>query len=197
MNKVINSSTALVELLHGHTAEEWVGILALPLPSPLNPRAVNKRELWAKRSGWRRGREAGVARAWKTRNIKAFRVRREGGISRERCELQREWERQKQRGRERERGAGRKGVRPVVTAPLSADIYAWGFPNHLHCQFPIPLIFEWQLTSTPINPHIISGKLPIALDGGWNWRKKVNLFFRRLPTVIAPMSVCLHGKVVN
>lgn len=31
-------------------------------------------------------------------------------------------------------------------------------------------------------------------EGEGKGKKKVNLFFRRLPTVIAPVSVCLFGK---
>lgn len=169
MNKVINSPTAPVELLHGQTARGVSRHPCLtPLPSPLYAGAGNKRELGAKRCGWRRGSEAGVAGAWKTRNIKAFRVRREGGFQGEGMSgVQSESDRKRERGR-----GGEERRRPVVTAPLSADIYAWGFPHHLHCQFPVPLIFDWQLTSTPINPHIISGKLPISPDGGVEMEEK-------------------------
>lgn len=69
-------------------------------------------------------------------------------------------------------------------------------------------VVDWQLTSMPINRRIIPGagwvdreKMVAAHSRHTRRRreegqrkKKVNLFFRRLPTVIAFASVCLFGK---
>lgn len=74
----------------------------------------------------------------------------------------------------------------------------------MHEDFLIISDIDWQLTSTPINRRIIPGRGRVVgeEEGGCPFvthrererKKKVNLFFQRLPTVIAPGSVWLFGK---
>lgn len=74
IRQLLQWSRFAVSLLRSESAS-----LTRPIPSLPNAEALNNRELFQP-NGWRRGSEAGVAVAWKTRNIKAFRVRRGGGV---------------------------------------------------------------------------------------------------------------------
>lgn len=165
-----------MEPLRGKSAEESA-FQPLPGWAPVNERAQLKKRKWGRSS-----------RAMKDKKYKSLSCEKRGGISRGRHQQYIE-----------------KKVSNALNAPLSADvyicvyIYAWGLVHHLQCQFCILLIFDWQLTSTPIKRRIL---LVRSCPSYWVQRiemevEKVNLFFRQLLTVIAPASVCPHGKVTN
>lgn len=166
-----------MEPLRGKSAEESA-FQPLPGWAPVNERARLKKRKWGRSS-----------RAMKDKKYKSLSCEKRGGIS---------------RGRHQQYIEKKRSATPWLPLyqlmySVYMYIYAWGLPHHLQCQFCIRLIFDWQLTSTPIKLRIL---LVRSCPSYWVWRvktevEKVNLFFRQLLTVIAPASVCPRGKVTN
>lgn len=180
VNKVIKSSAAPVERLHGQT-EEGGESASLPRPSPLP-------ELWIRGSSCSRRREAGVAAAWKTSNIKGLRVSQEGGISR--------------RGHERQKWSRVEGREGKAGACCDCPFISWYICMRISSSYPLSIPHPSDIwltarinTNKPAHHFRNAGhraELRVEMELKKK-KKKVNLFFWRLPVVIAPAPVCLHG----
>lgn len=95
--------------------------------------------------------------------------------------------------------------RKKVSVPLRLPLYQLIYIcMRIASSFPMSILHPsdiWLTAHINANKivHPYSQKLPVVLgaDDRTGGGKKVNLFFRQLPGVIAPVSVCLHGKLRN